>query len=322
MHKKSGTPLNEPELQNGDNDKSVEELLAELGPEEEWAISKDEEDQVRDLLKEVQDALEGASHAEKSNRDQNADSRNDNEEQQKPTSGDTEMSKIDVSVFQPEPDSDPDSITEIKQQPRDELNKLLDQEADQYLECIMDEIRSEKTPQPDEERQSPAYQKAVSNTSLPTSPHTASAATASSPLNLPSTPSKDHLSPQPPPTPTASDSNDLSTRFSSLSLSLPSVPNTAPQTQPQPLHQNLPSTLTYTDAEIETWCIICNDDATLQCIGCDGDLYCRNCWMEGHKGDDAGYEERMHRAMEFGRRGTKKKKEKKNKGKVMALGAA
>jgi ANCHR-like B-box zinc-binding protein len=59
--------------------------------------------------------------------------------------------------------------------------------------------------------------------------------------------------------------------------------------------------------ETENWCIICYDDATVKCYGCDGDLYCTKCWKEGHTGPDAGLEERRHRAAAF-KKDTKKKK--------------
>ncbi|WVN88854.1 uncharacterized protein L203_104068 [Cryptococcus depauperatus CBS 7841] len=36
------------------------------------------------------------------------------------------------------------------------------------------------------------------------------------------------------------------------------------------------------DEASETWCCICNRDATLQCFGCEDDLYCEKCWKEGH----------------------------------------
>ncbi|WVO15674.1 hypothetical protein L204_103335 [Cryptococcus depauperatus] len=36
------------------------------------------------------------------------------------------------------------------------------------------------------------------------------------------------------------------------------------------------------DETSETWCCICSRDATLQCVGCEDDLYCEECWKEGH----------------------------------------
>lgn len=48
-------------------------------------------------------------------------------------------------------------------------------------------------------------------------------------------------------------------------------------------------------APVDSWCEICTADATVRCLGCDGELYCPRCWKEGHVGPDAGLEEKMHR---------------------------
>uniref|UniRef100_A0A8C3UFI6 Zinc finger FYVE-type containing 19 n=1 Tax=Catharus ustulatus TaxID=91951 RepID=A0A8C3UFI6_CATUS len=61
-------------------------------------------------------------------------------------------------------------------------------------------------------------------------------------------------------------------------------------TQPGPSQQNLMcrieplDTLAKADDSDEDelpWCCICNEDATLRCHGCDGDLYCQ-CFRENH----------------------------------------
>ncbi|EKG22012.1 hypothetical protein MPH_00603 [Macrophomina phaseolina MS6] len=142
-------------------------------------------------------------------------------------------------------------------------------------------------------------------------------ASAQSSLSLPTPPeSKDDL----PKSPAMKDDFDkatavddmLAARLAALSRdspspgpggasSLPSAPSFAPSKKP-PVKATK-----FTDEEIDSWCIICYANATLRCLGCDGDLYCQGCWIEGHRGESAGYEERSHRAVQFVKGGGPKK---------------
>jgi hypothetical protein len=285
------TPLDIPELQNDDNDKTVEDLLAELGPAEQWDFGKHDNDEVDDLLKAAREAIDyGDNHKESQKAGQEAMDIEKNESA-------AALPSIDVSVFQPEPESGEDEQDELAES-KERRTHTVDQEADEYLQQILDEIKHAPA-EPDE-----ADRKAEEGGGNDPASNTSSSRAHELGLDLPSAPSK---RPEPPPPTSAANSShtdaDLAARFASLSLPLPSVPTTLKSKSTKP-----PTTAsTFTDAEIETWCIICSDDATLRCIGCDGDQYCSNCWMEGHRGESAGFEERRHRAVQFVKGPWKKK---------------
>lgn len=274
---KDGTPLNIPELQNEDNEMTVEDLLAELGPEETWILGQDEENDIQTLLKTAQSALKDTDTQDRDHIDNKHDPK-DPTEHMLPT--------IDVSAFQPEADSAPSSPSK----PRP-----IDEEADEMLKRLLDEIALDPTP----------------DTVL----HQAKGDHEAG-FSLPTAPQRDvDLSPS---CSTTSNNNDdidssLAARFASLGrpapsnddgLGLPSVPTGIKINTPTDSHAP-------PEDEIDTWCIICLNDANLKCLGCDGDLYCTKCWMEGHRGVDAGYEERKHRAVEYVKGGGLKKPTKK-----------
>lgn len=86
----------------------------------------------------------------------------------------------------------------------------------------------------------------------------------------------------------------------------PEAPSTLPTSRPKP-----PSTSSiqnkkkkqFSDQEIDSWCVICCDDASVKCLGCERDLYCWGCWREGHVGLEVGREERGHRWVKVGNEG-------------------
>ncbi|KAK2062414.1 hypothetical protein LY76DRAFT_633367 [Colletotrichum caudatum] len=97
--------------------------------------------------------------------------------------------------------------------------------------------------------------------------------------------------------------NDISARMAALSgpgsssdgLGLPSVPTFQPADRAV---KRLTSKTGYTDEDAETWCTVCLEDASLQCLGCE-DVYCARCWHEMHVGPAAAFDDRTHKAVRF-----------------------
>ncbi|GAB1310248.1 Abscission/NoCut checkpoint regulator [Madurella fahalii] len=104
---------------------------------------------------------------------------------------------------------------------------------------------------------------------------------------------------------------DISARLASLkglgsgatldAFGLPSVPTFRPQDRPTSTNSRGLRSAKYTDGDQSTWCVVCLDDATIRCIGCDNDVYCARCWREMHVGPSAGYDERGHQWVRIAR---------------------
>lgn len=248
----------------GDEDgKTVEDLLAELGPEDSWQIGKNEEDDINNLLKNAKATL--------SDQDKEGSSRSP---------------VLDVSQAVESSTTNQNNFNhDISEQPEPTEDEL-DREADEYLARILEEIKH--APKSEAAEQSHNNQNASTEQSRPSHQQRSPDPFPSAPLAEPDPPSYSDI--------TADDA--LASRFANLGL--PSVPTVikppATSTQAKP---KAPQAKGFTDEEIDSWCTICNEDATLRCVGCDDDLYCTNCWLDGHKGPDAGYEERTHKAIQY-----------------------
>ncbi|KAK3054436.1 hypothetical protein LTR09_004704 [Extremus antarcticus] len=249
------------------DDRSVEDLLAELGREDQWKLDPNDPKDINSLLQEAKAALPLRSEQE-----------NEDEATSQAQEG------TDHSTYPTAPAG--------SQKTNDTWDE---EEADNYVQRILAELEIEKkygkgdheeTEDGDDPEQPQGFE-----------------------MVLPSTPST-----LPPPCsaiepPTYEDS-ELEARFSKLGLNLPSTPTATPSSKAKATSkagavnlkkaQAKSSLPTYTDEDMDSWCCICNEDAEVRCQGCDGEIYCNNCWREGH-GDGLG-QERGHRAVQYNRK--------------------
>lgn len=255
---------------NAEDDQTLDELLQELSASQhDTTVSRTEAEEARNLLQDAKKALE----------DQQAPVLAENEEH---------GGEIGGVEQQPAANAPPANNEDAKD------GKLTeDQEADEYIQRVLAEVSLEDgaecgTEAADGEQQD-------HNEATTGEGETAGNAFPSKHgdeddegdgddgiIALPSAPTFTPVSPQADPA-----SENL----------LPSTPSSAPTSKPTSALK--PAGPSHTDEEIDSWCIICLANATLRCLGCDGDLYCDECWAEGHRGESAGYEERRHKAVAF-----------------------
>ncbi|KAF2682681.1 hypothetical protein K458DRAFT_419523 [Lentithecium fluviatile CBS 122367] len=284
---------------DGDEGKSLEELLGELGPREEWDLSKGEEKDVGALLKKIKTILPEVQKSREEERGRPVDMRRKPENEEELT--DWENVEVDigssgVQVGKEEQHSEDESEDEGQKK------RAEDAEADDVIARVMAELEISRKyhtlsppPPPEDDKSSDSGDERTTSKEEPTKD------SDSTSLSLPSAPTTlpaDDLAQ------TQALEDALTARLTALSstrtdsLGLPSAPSFSPAKKPPKVTSSFAKAA---KDEVDTWCCICTDDATLKCIGCNGDLYCHRCWMEGHRGEGAGWEERRHRAVVFNR---------------------
>jgi hypothetical protein len=285
---------------NEEDEKSLEELLGELngavGDRKEWDVSKEEQQDVGKLLKDMRKILPEVVNSRTKN-SQSGDRKHNQPSKEELT----DWESIEINVGSGEVGRAQEDPEDQDDDNEDGTKRTEEDEADDLIARVMAELEISKkydppSPTSEDDQSESDHQKSHSNGD-----------TTEGGFTLPSAP--DTL-PEDDFARSQAIEDAFTARLAALaapspsqtdSLGLPSAPSFAPKNKP-PVSTNLQKQV---DDEVDTWCIICQDDATLKCLGCDGDLYCQNCWMEGHRGESAGFEEKRHKAVLY----SKKKKQ-------------
>ena len=251
--------------QQDGNELSIDDLLAELESNEQAKLDPDDPDDVAALLREAKSALP-------------------------PNREGDEAGEVEESASHTRHDCDREDDDDGDEKAADQRD---DRNADDYVEKVLAELEMDRKYGTAEDEESDDDTSPSHNNSSKNN------------FDLPSTPSK---APESVASPPSYEDSELESRFSKLGLDLPSTPTSAPVSKAK---QSAASALakakakqkapTYTDEDIESWCCICNEDGEVRCLGCDDDVYCQNCWNEGH-GNGPG-QERGHKAVLFVRKG-------------------
>jgi hypothetical protein len=280
---------------NEEDEKSLEELLGELngtiGERKEWDMSHSEQEDVGKLLRDMKKILPKVVNSRiRDPKGRAVGSAPGTKEEL------TDWESIEVNVGDGAVTNSKDTDTDAED--GDDANGKKpseDEEADDVVARVMSELEISKKYDPP----SPPLEDADLNAGDQKAD--GAAQTDDNALSLPSAPTS---LPEDDYERTKAIEDAFTARLAALSapqtdsLGLPSAPSFSPRKKP-PIQSNIQQRI---DDEIDTWCIICQDDATLKCLGCNDDLYCQLCWNEGHRGESAGLEERGHKAVLYARR--------------------
>jgi hypothetical protein len=296
---------------NEEDERTLEELLGELGEKDQWDISGNDEQDMGKLLRDMKSILpqvqksmaEEKTQKQRGNAPAGAKQHPDGRAEGE---GLTDWENVEVDIgsggVKVGRDDQHDQSHDDESGEEQSKKKNEDEEADDIISRVMAELAIAKKYGDLEESQDQGSPDTEPQAEEKEAPSRKEDEENDGGLGLPSAPS---TIPQDDLDRTQALEDALTARLAALSkpstqgdsLGLPSAPSFSPAKKI--IKTNLPK---YTDEEIDSWCIICNDDATLKCTGCEGDLYCQNCWMEGHRGESAGYEERRHKAVLYNKR--------------------